>query len=84
MMIDTSLDAWNNVKSTLKKRQFEVYKAIAESPNHTAAEYAQDLVRPVNTISGRFGELRELGKIKKVEKRRCRVTQGVAWTWSVV
>ncbi len=84
-MTDTSLDAYNDkVKPTLAKRQQDVYDAILSSPNHTAAEYARDLIKPVNTISGRFGELRKLNKIQRVERRQCNVTKGNAWTWRAV
>jgi len=81
-LVDTSRDAYNEVvKPTLAKRQQDVYDAIVLSPNHTAAEYARDLVKPVNTISGRFGELRKLNKIARVERRQCNVTKGMAYTW---
>lgn len=84
MMQDTSLETWcNAVKPQLTERQLEIYQAIIKSPNHTAAEYAQQLVRPVNTISGRFGELKDLGKIQRIERRQCNVTKGNAWTWAV-
>jgi len=85
MMIDTSLEAWTTViKPELHKKQQIIFDVIKNKPNHTAAEYAQDLVRPVNTISGRFGELLKLGKITRVEKRRCNATKGIAWTWRAV
>jgi len=84
MMQDTSLESWcNTVKPQLTERQLEIYQTIQKSPNHTAAEYAQQLVRPVNTISGRFGELRDLGKIQRIQRRQCNVTKGNAWTWKI-
>ena len=84
-LVDTSLDAWNDViKPQLHKKQQIIYDIIIQNPNQTAAEYAQDLVRPVNTISGRFGELATLGKIARVEKRRCNATKGMAWTWRII
>ena len=84
MMIDTSLEAWTTaIKPDLAKKQQIIFDAIRDNPNHTAAEYAQDLVRPVNTISGRFGELFKLGKIVRVQRRQCTATKGMAWTWRV-
>jgi len=84
MMIDTSLEAWVGVKKNLTKKQNEIYQIIQQYPNKTAAQYAQILVKPVNTISGRFGELCKLGKTVRVEKIQCPVTKGMAWTLRVV
>lgn len=83
-MADTSLDAYSEVKITLKKRQKEVFQAVFLNPNKTAAEISKIINRPPNAISGRFKELREIGKISRVEKRRCNVTKGMAWTWRTV
>ena len=84
MMIDTSLDAYQGIKEKLPKKQQETYDIIKKYPNKTAAQYAQILVKPVNTISGRFGELRKSGKIVRVEKVQCPVTKGRSWTLRVV
>lgn len=84
-MIGTSLDAWTRaIKPDLAKKQQIIFNIIEKKPNLTAAEYAQELIRPVNTISGRFGELSKLGKIARVERRICKVTTGTAWTWKVI
>lgn len=85
MMIDTSLEAWTTaIKPDLAKKQQIIFDSIEKYPNLTAAEHAQKLIRPVNTISGRFGELNKLGKITRVERRCCKVTKGMAWTWRVI
>ena len=91
MMVDTSLDAYQKVKETLTKRQTEIYEIIQQHPNKTAAQYAQILVKPVNTVSGRFSELGAgteknpgINVIKRVEKIQCPVTKGMAWTLRVV
>ena len=88
MVQDTSLDAWEIVKPTLKKMQKKVYDAVLDYPNHTAAELGAILRRPVNAISGRFSELGEgthknpgMNVIMRVEKRECAVTKNLAWTW---
>lgn len=84
MVQDTSYEAWLRVKETLTKKQNEIYVIILQHPNKTAAQYAQILVKPVNTISGRFGELRKLGMIVRGEKVQCPVTKGMAWTMRVI
>lgn len=84
MMVDTSLDAYAEVRMTLTTRQNEVYELIKNYPNRTAAEYARLLIKPVNAVSGRFGELRKIGRIKRVEKRQCFITKGMAWTLRVI
>ena len=84
MVQDTSLEAWIKVKKELTKKQHEIYQLIKEHPNKTAAQYAQLLTKPVNTISGRFGELRKLRKIVRVERLQCPVTKSSAWTMRVV
>lgn len=91
-MQDTSLDVWyGTVQPNINKKQLEIYQAIQKSPNHTAAEYAKDLVKPVNSISGRFTELGQgtektpgLNLIKRVVRRECNVTKGNAWTWTMI
>jgi len=89
-MLDTSLDAWNIVNQTLKKRQKEIYQAVLKYPNHTAAELGAIIHKPVNSISGRFSELGSgtdkhsgMNVIMRVEKRECAVTKNQAWTWRV-
>lgn len=82
--VDTSLEAWLTVKKTLTKKQTEIYELIQNHPNKTAAQYAQLLIKPVNSISGRFGELRKLGKIERVERVICPVTKSSAWTMRVI
>lgn len=91
MVQDTSYEAWLRVKETLTKKQNEIYVIILQHPNKTAAQYAQILVKPVNTISGRFGELGKgteknpgMNLIKRVEKVQCPVTKGMAWTMRAI
>jgi len=88
MVQDTSLNAWNIVNKTLKKRQKEIYKAILEYPNHTAAELGIIIHKPINAISGRFSELGAgtdkhpgMNRIRRGERRECAVTKNLAWTW---
>lgn len=84
MMINTSLDAWEQVKQTLSKRQKVVYDIIQKHPNHTSAEIGCILRCHTNSSAPRITELKKLGKIFRVERRMCSVTKGNAWTWRSV
>ncbi len=91
MMLDTSLDAWSKVKSTITLRQKEIFEAVLEYPDRTTAELADKLVKPVNTISGRFSELGPgteknpgINIIARSGRRICTRTKGMAYTWRVV
>ena len=81
MLVDTSLDAWEQVKETLSKRQDDVYQIIRKYPNHTSAEIACIMKCHTNSSAPRITELRKLHKIIRVERRMCSVTSGIAWTW---
>lgn len=90
IMVDTSQNAWEIVKPTLKQRQKEIYDAVLKYPNHTAAELGVIISKPVNSISGRFSELGSgtdkhpgMNVIMRVERRECAVTKNDAWTWKV-
>jgi len=84
MLVGTSLDAWCEVKQTIAKRHTLVFNIIEKYPDHTAGEYSKILHKPLNTISGRFSELSELGSITKREPRICAATGGTSHTWRVV
>ncbi len=84
MMIDTSLDAFNEVKKTLAKRQQQVYNAIFKLPNRTSAEYAKTLLLPLRSVAPRITEMLQDGKIKRGERRTCFVTGGSAYTLRIV
>ena len=82
--VDTSLEAFNEVKKTLAKRQAEVYNAIFKFPNRTAAEYAKLLLLPLRSVAPRITEMLQKGEIKRGDRRTCFVTGGSAYTLRIV
>ena len=70
---DTSLIAFQNILHTLSRRQAQVYFAFKDSPqdNLTDGELSKILRLPINSITGRRGELEKLGVIIDVGRRRC-------------
>jgi len=82
--VDTSIEAFNEVKKTLAKRQQEVYNAIFKFPNRTSAEYAKLLLLPLRSVAPRITEMLQDGKIKRGDRRICFVTGGSAYTLSVI
>lgn len=88
---DTSYMAYHNeVKPTLSERQRMVYNALLEAqknprtPNITNSELAAMLNWPINCITPRVYELRNLGKVVEDCKRTCRITGRTAYAWRTV
>lgn len=84
MVMDTSLDAWQNIKKELSSRQAQVLNTIMKHPDHTNNELSKIMRIPLQSVTPRTGELLKLGKIKRVERRACSVTGGNSWTWRVI
>lgn len=77
----TSLFAFKQVKPTLGDRQRIVYEIIKERENITNLEIASELGLPINTITPRCYELREMGYVKEWGKRPCKITSRLAIAW---
>lgn len=68
---DTQWAAWQQVQSNLTDRQKEVFEVIKSRPGGvTSKEVARALDVPLNTISGRFSELKADGIIFDTQERR--------------
>lgn len=66
----TSIANYHNIiKPELTVRQKEVYNLIERFGELTSNDVALYLEVRLNTISGRFSELKKAGKIKEVGKR---------------
>jgi len=81
---DTRDDAYHSLN--LGPKQKAVYRKLRElEPNkHTNSEIAYTMGLPINCITGRIFELRELGLVQSAGKRKCRMTGRIAYTWEVV
>jgi Mn-dependent DtxR family transcriptional regulator len=85
MIQDTSIKAYYEVLRSLGRSQKEVLDALRTQPNATNAEIAHMLHhRPINTITPRVFELRQIGLVEEVGKRKCRVTSRTAIAWRAV
>ena len=74
---ETSLIAYTNkVLPQLGYKQSQVYRLFLRwrDCNFTNAEVARELGWPINTVTPRTGELRDLGVIVELPRRVCRVT----------
>jgi len=66
--LQTRLAAWQEVRKELSFRQREVFLILRQMGGKaTMHEVALRLFKPLNTISGRFSELREKGLIEPAE-----------------
>jgi len=83
LIIDTSRSAWEITKPKLGKIHTRVFKAILKYPSHTTAELGLILDISTQTMAGRPGELLTKGLVKRVEQRKCAVTNNTAWTWCI-
>lgn len=83
----TSIQTYREIRDSglLSKRRWEVYDALYEHGPCTANElFKKWKVRSFVTqqnIHPRLGELRELGVVAELEKRRCEVTGREAYVW---
>jgi hypothetical protein len=80
----TSVDCFNQIRKEglLSDCRFMVYKAIYEMNGCTASELFNRTGLKTNQ-SSRFTELRELGVIREVETRICKVTGRNAIEWDL-
>jgi len=69
-MADTSLMAFQKKKEELTEDQQKVLQALKETGPAIGEEIAQHLNLPYHTISGRFGELKDQGKIETRGKKQ--------------
>src|SRR5882762_672966 len=84
MIQDTSLETWYRIQSTIGRRQKDVLDALRTQPNATNAEIAHMLRWPINRVTPRTFELREIGVVEEIGKRNCRVTGRRAIAWRAV
>jgi len=84
---ETRLDAWEEIRQDLGKRQGEALRKIMESGDTgmTASEVALSFGRPQHYIQGRINELWHMGVVLDSGRRRpCSLSgkEQIVWTWS--
>lgn len=80
----TSRLAYQQVEATLGRRQQEVLEALKRKPLQTNNELAAFLGWPINIITPRVKELRELSKVAQNGTRPCRITGRTAMVWEAI
>jgi hypothetical protein len=83
MLRDTSLDAYQEIKKGLGKRQQLVYDIIKKLGCPTNLEMSKFSKVPINQITPRTNELVKLGFVTECEKRTCSVSGKTVWSWRV-
>jgi len=78
----TSLLAYESIRSELGARQRVVYLAIKTHPNLTDQEYSLLLNLPINEVTPRRYELYNLGLIKGTGRKKNKSGR-LALTWAV-
>lgn len=81
MIQDTSLHAYALATQHLGAKQKQVLDALRFFPDATNAELAAHLRWPVNRITPRMLEVRQMGLALEAGRRMCKVTGGTAWAW---
>jgi hypothetical protein len=81
---ETSIEAFITIKKNLHRSQKEVFDALQTQPNATNLEIAWMLKWPINRVTPRCVELRELGLVEEFGKRICRVSKRRSIAWRAV
>lgn len=81
----TSIETYHQIKKEglLKKLQLKVYEGIVNRGKCTATEAVQGFRKTTHGLSSRFTELKRMGVIKEMPKRKCSITGRNAITWMV-
>lgn len=80
----TSLFAYRNeIKPTLGARQKAIYDVLQTRKNWTNTEIAHYLSFPINTVTPRIKELREMDLVRLSETRKCNITGRICCSWEV-
>ncbi len=82
MIADTSLTAYNSIKTKLGTRQLAVYEAIGDMGLATNEDISEYLGWAINCVCGRSNELRRLGMIG-FEKYKISRYGRKAQAWSI-
>ncbi|MHA1676858.1 MAG: hypothetical protein ACTSU6_06740 [Candidatus Njordarchaeales archaeon] len=80
----TSLEAFEEIKASLGKRQRQVYLKLKELGSATNCMLAEALKLPINSITPRVYELRKLRLVGVSEVGYCKVTGRKAIYWKCV
>ncbi len=84
MIDDTSLEAYMQIQPHLGKAQWHIYRFMFNHADRdfTNKQLAYELKKPINTVTPRVLELREMGLIV-ASKKVLQLNGRWAWAWKV-
>ena len=77
----TSLKAYADVLETLGERQTQVYRALKDLRSANNLMIAERMCLPINSVTPRIKELRDLGVVRAHHKAYCPKTQRLTIFW---
>lgn len=80
----TSLFAFNQVRPHLGAKQAAVYRIIVTNPGIDNLGIAEKLHMPINSITPRVKELREMKRVKECGKHHSNVTGRLVMGWEAI
>lgn len=81
----TSREAYSKIIPKLPQCQYEVWFCLWKNPyGLTNAEIAYYLQWPINRVTPRVKELRDLGYVHYYAQRQCKITGSTANVWVAV
>jgi len=80
----TSLDSFNEIKVHLGDLQQQVYDVLEEHPNSSNHDLSRLMGKPINCITPRVKELRDLGLIVNCGFKKDDVTFRNVLIWKVI
>lgn len=83
MIQQTSLLAFESIKDSLEPKQRQVYNVIKQLKTACNLDIAEYLRLPINSITGRVYDLRELGLVELSHKDVCPKTGRLVIYWSI-
>lgn len=84
MMNQNSLVAYTNILGTLSKRRMQVYSAIEYLQSASNLDISHFTGLPINCVTGRTKELRDLQVVMEDKKDICPTTNQMVSYWKVV
>jgi len=83
MLVQTSIQAYHEIKPTLGKRQKEILALFKENTALTDQEISRILRKPINCITPRRGELVKLGLVVRMAVVKSQYTNKNVSLWSL-
>ena len=81
MVQQTSILAYQDIQESLGERQKQVYTMLKDLGSANNLILAKKLGIPINSITPRMLELRNLGLVIKDSMRVCPITKRITWFW---